>query len=72
MLACIMRDQFGAKNPKSWMLCFHTQAAGVQLTAQQPEINLVRDTARASGNPLYPMKDALRDVWGQQQTADRF
>ena len=42
MWARIMRDRFGAKNPKSWMLRFHTQTAGVQLTAQQPEINLVR------------------------------
>ena len=40
--ARIMRDDFGAKNPKSWMLRFHTQTAGVQLTAQQPEVNLVR------------------------------
>ena len=40
--ARIMRDEFGAKNPKSLMLRFHTQTAGVQLTAQQPEINLVR------------------------------
>jgi methylmalonyl-CoA mutase, N-terminal domain len=40
--ARVMRDQFGAKNPKSMMLRFHTQTAGVQLTAQQPEVNLVR------------------------------
>ena len=40
--ARIMRDEFGAKNPKSQMLRFHTQTAGVQLTAQQPEVNLVR------------------------------
>ncbi|MBM7790854.1 acyl-CoA mutase large subunit family protein [Tenggerimyces flavus] len=40
--ASVMRDEFGAKNPKSWMLRFHTQTAGVQLTAQQPEVNLVR------------------------------
>jgi len=40
--ARIMRDEFGAKDPKSLMLRFHTQTAGVQLTAQQPEINLVR------------------------------
>ncbi|HET6985999.1 MAG TPA: methylmalonyl-CoA mutase family protein, partial [Kribbella sp.] len=40
--ARVMREQFGAKNPKSLMLRFHTQTAGVQLTAQQPEINLVR------------------------------
>lgn len=40
--ARIMKDEFGAKNPKSQMLRFHTQTAGVQLTAQQPEVNLVR------------------------------
>src|SRR6185312_9803504 len=40
--ARVMRDTFGAKNPKSLMLRFHTQTAGVQLTAQQPEVNLVR------------------------------
>jgi methylmalonyl-CoA mutase, N-terminal domain len=38
----IMRDRFGAKDPKSQMLRFHTQTAGVQLTAQQPENNIVR------------------------------
>ena len=37
-----MREEFGATNPKSLMLRFHTQTAGVQLTAQQPEVNLVR------------------------------
>jgi methylmalonyl-CoA mutase, N-terminal domain len=42
MWARIMRDRFGAKDPKSWMLRFHTQTAGVQLTAQQPEVNMVR------------------------------
>jgi methylmalonyl-CoA mutase N-terminal domain/subunit len=40
--AKVMREEFGAKNPKSQMLRFHTQTAGVQLTAQQPEVNLVR------------------------------
>src|SRR3954467_6797046 len=40
--ARVMRDEFGARNPKSQMLRFHTQTAGVQLTAQQPEVNLVR------------------------------
>ncbi len=43
----VMRDEFGAKNPKSLMLRFHTQTAGVQLTAQQPEVNLVRVTVQA-------------------------
>ena len=42
-----MRDRFGARNPKSLMLRFHTQTAGVQLTAQQPEVNLVRVTLQA-------------------------
>lgn len=40
--AHVMRDEFGAKDPRSMMLRFHTQTAGVQLTAQQPEVNLVR------------------------------
>ncbi len=40
--AQVMREDFGAKDPKSQMLRFHTQTAGVQLTAQQPEVNLVR------------------------------
>jgi methylmalonyl-CoA mutase N-terminal domain/subunit len=50
--ARIMRDEFGAKNPKSQMLRFHTQTAGVQLTAQQPEVNLVRVALQALGAVL--------------------
>ena len=42
--ARVMKEEFGAKDPKSLMLRFHTQTAGVQLTAQQPEVNLVRVT----------------------------
>src|SRR5215813_4249399 len=45
--AHIMRDEFGAQDPKSQMLRFHTQTAGVQLTAQQPEVNLARVTLQA-------------------------
>lgn len=45
--ARVMREEFGARNPKSWMLRFHTQTAGVQLTAQQPEVNLVRVAVQA-------------------------
>ncbi len=45
--AHIMRDRFGAKDPRSMMLRFHTQTAGVQLTAQQPEVNLVRVAVQA-------------------------
>ncbi len=40
--ARIMRDRFQAKNPRSWMLRFHTQTAGCSLTAQQPYNNVVR------------------------------
>ena len=47
--ARVMREQFGAKDPRSQMLRFHTQTAGVQLTAQQPEVNLIRVTAQAIG-----------------------
>jgi methylmalonyl-CoA mutase N-terminal domain/subunit len=47
MWARIMRDHFGAKNPRSWMLRFHTQTAGSTLTAQQPENNIVRTTLQA-------------------------
>jgi methylmalonyl-CoA mutase, N-terminal domain len=49
MWARIMRDDFGAKDPKSLMLRFHTQTAGVQLTAQQPEVNLIRVAIQALG-----------------------
>ena len=47
MWAKIMRERFGAKNPRSWMLRFHTQTAGVTLTAQQPDNNLIRSTIQA-------------------------
>jgi methylmalonyl-CoA mutase N-terminal domain/subunit len=47
MWARIMREQFDAKNPRSWMLRFHTQTAGSTLTAQQPENNIVRTTLQA-------------------------
>ena len=45
--ARIMRERFAAKDPKSWMLRFHTQTAGSSLTAQQPEVNVVRTTIQA-------------------------
>ncbi|HEU5452432.1 MAG TPA: methylmalonyl-CoA mutase family protein, partial [Terriglobales bacterium] len=47
MWARIMRDHFRAKNPRSWMLRFHTQTAGSSLTAQQPENNIVRTALQA-------------------------
>ncbi|MBI2815937.1 MAG: methylmalonyl-CoA mutase family protein [Acidobacteria bacterium] len=45
--ATVMRDRFGAKNPRSWMCRFHTQTAGCSLTAQQPMNNVVRTTIQA-------------------------
>jgi methylmalonyl-CoA mutase N-terminal domain/subunit len=47
MWANIMKDRFGAKNPKSMMLRFHAQTAGSSLTAQQPDNNVVRVTIQA-------------------------
>ena len=47
MWAKIMKERFGAKNPRSMMLRFHTQTAGVLLTAQQPLVNLIRTTIQA-------------------------
>jgi len=50
--ARLMREEFGAVDPRSWMLRFHTQTAGVQLTAQQPEVNMVRVAVQALGAVL--------------------
>ena len=47
MWARIMREKFKARNPRSWMLRFHTQTAGSTLTAQQPENNIVRTAIQA-------------------------
>jgi methylmalonyl-CoA mutase N-terminal domain/subunit len=45
--AKVMREKFGAKNPRSWLLRFHSQTAGVSLTAQQPENNIARVAVQA-------------------------
>jgi len=47
-----LRERFGAKNPRSWLMRFHTQTAGVSLTAQQPEVNIVRTALEALGAVL--------------------
>jgi methylmalonyl-CoA mutase N-terminal domain/subunit len=47
-----MRDTYGAKNPKSWLMRFHTQTAGVSLTAQQPLNNIVRTAIEALAGVL--------------------
>ncbi|MEZ4670541.1 MAG: methylmalonyl-CoA mutase family protein [Anaerolineae bacterium] len=47
-----MRETFGAKNPRSWLMRFHSQTAGVSLTAQQPEVNLIRVAIQALAGVL--------------------
>jgi methylmalonyl-CoA mutase N-terminal domain/subunit len=42
-----MREKYGAQDPRSWLMRFHTQTAGVSLTAQQPEVNLIRTAIEA-------------------------
>src|SRR5438874_2849462 len=42
-----LRERYAAKNPRSWLMRFHTQTAGVSLTAQQPEVNLIRTAIEA-------------------------
>ncbi|HKB94875.1 MAG TPA: methylmalonyl-CoA mutase family protein, partial [Gaiellaceae bacterium] len=42
-----LRERYGAKDPRSWLMRFHTQTAGVSLTAQQPEVNLIRTAIEA-------------------------
>jgi methylmalonyl-CoA mutase, N-terminal domain len=42
-----LKGRYGAKNPRSWLMRFHTQTAGVSLTAQQPEVNIVRTAIEA-------------------------
>src|SRR3989475_83633 len=60
-----MRDTFVAKNPRSWLVRFHTQTAGGSLTAQQPEITIVRTTIQALaavlGRTQDPPKNPDRD-----------
>jgi methylmalonyl-CoA mutase N-terminal domain/subunit len=50
--ARLMRERFGARNPRSWWLRFHTQTAGVSLTKQQPMVNLIRVTIQALAGVL--------------------
>jgi len=50
--ARVMRERFGAKNPRSWLCRFHTQTAGCSLTAQQPHNNVIRTTLQALAGVL--------------------
>jgi len=65
MWAKIMRERFGAENPRSWMLRFHTQTAGVSLTQQQPEVNLVRTTIQALAAALGGTQSLHTNSWDE-------
>src|SRR4051812_14953500 len=63
-----LRDRYGAKDPRSWRMRFHTQTAGVSLTAQPPELNIVRTAPQAMAAGLRgtppPPTDPLREARG--------
>ena len=65
MWAEIMRDRFGAKDPRSLMLRFHTQTAGVSLTAQQPLNNVVRTTLQALAAVLGGTQSLHTNSWDE-------
>src|SRR5437763_3037517 len=60
-----LRDRYGAKNPRSWLLRFHTQTAGVSLTAQQPEVNLVRTAIEALAAVLGGTQSMHTNSWDE-------
>ena len=60
-----MRERFGAKNPRSWWLRFHTQTAGVSLTAQQPEVNLIRTAFQALPAVLGGTQSLHTNSWDE-------
>lgn len=63
--ARIMRERFGAKNPRSWMLRFHTQTAGSSLTAQQPFVNVVRTAIEALAAVLGGTQSLHTNSWDE-------
>ena len=60
-----MRDRYGAKNPRSMQLRFHTQTAGVSLTAQQPEVNLARVAIEALAGVLGGTQSLHTDAYDE-------
>jgi methylmalonyl-CoA mutase N-terminal domain/subunit len=60
-----MRDKYGAKDPKSWLMRFHTQTAGVSLTAQQPEVNVVRTAIEALAGVLGGTQSMHTNSWDE-------
>ena len=63
--ATLMRERYGAKNPKSWLMRFHTQTAGVSLTAQQPEVNVVRTAIEALAGVLGGTQSMHTNSWDE-------
>jgi methylmalonyl-CoA mutase N-terminal domain/subunit len=61
----VMRERFNAKNPRSWMLRFHTQTAGVSLTAQQPLNNIVRVAIQALAGVLGGTQSLHTDAYDE-------
>ena len=61
----VMKDRFGAKNPRSWALRFHTQTAGVSLTAQQPLNNIVRVAIQALAGVLGGTQSLHTDAYDE-------
>src|SRR5215213_10171917 len=60
-----MRDRYGARNPRSWLMRFHTQTAGVSLTAQQPEVNVVRTALEALAAVLGGAQSLKTNGWDE-------
>jgi methylmalonyl-CoA mutase N-terminal domain/subunit len=63
--AKVMRERFGAKSQRSWWLRFHTQTAGVSLTEQQPEVNLIRTTIQALAGVLGGTQSMHTNSWDE-------
>jgi methylmalonyl-CoA mutase N-terminal domain/subunit len=61
----VMTERFGARNPRSWMLRFHTQTAGVSLTAQQPLNNIVRVAIQALAGVLGGTQSLHTDAYDE-------
>jgi methylmalonyl-CoA mutase N-terminal domain/subunit len=60
-----MKDRFGARNPRSWWMRFHTQTAGCSLTAQQPELNLVRTAIQALAAVMGGTQSLHTNSWDE-------
>jgi methylmalonyl-CoA mutase N-terminal domain/subunit len=63
--ARMMRDDFGARDERSWRMRFHTQTAGASLTDQQPEVNLIRTTVQALAGVLGGTQSLHTNSWDE-------